>query len=339
MVDIPLLEPAVLQEVVQFLVTPENLTLSSMLNRVSTPVRYYTWDLLRGSRTVAKPNVPNSEAHIVPRLGRGQRTAALAYTREKKVFEPTTTMWLRELGSVSNVQRAEEAILREVTELNTRVDNYVEWACWQAIQGTLEFPGPDVVAPAIDYGIASSHKIVAGTSWATATPQQLVEMIRVWKRLVERDARVPATDAFCTEVTIARIFDAFASGGNAAGNPAGAILSDNMKDQYYRTGTLPGFMGLNWHTVEGQYDDDSGNTALFLADDALVIANLSSGEPMKIVEGPSADFSAPQGHIGKFTKTWEEPDPSGKQVLMEYSFLPIITRPDQLIVVPDVTFS
>jgi hypothetical protein len=39
---------------------------------------------------VAKPNVPNSEAHIVPRLGRSQEAASVIYLREKKVFDPTT---------------------------------------------------------------------------------------------------------------------------------------------------------------------------------------------------------------------------------------------------------
>ena len=44
-----------------------------MLNRLDqTPWPYpsVTWDVIKGSRMVAKPNVPNSEAHVIGRLGR-----------------------------------------------------------------------------------------------------------------------------------------------------------------------------------------------------------------------------------------------------------------------------
>jgi nitrogen fixation-related uncharacterized protein len=338
MPQIPLLEPQVLNEVVRLLQTPENLVLSNLLPRVATPVSFYVWDIIKGSRTVAKPNVPNAEAHIVPRLGRAQRSASLVYLREKKEFDPTTTMWIRELGSISNVQRAEEAIMRELHDLNTRVDNFVEFACWKALQGSLQFTGsgtgqgPDVLSPTVDYGFRSSHTVHPATGWNTASPVSIVQDVEAWKRLAMRDARVPLTDAWCTSVVIDRIFNAFAT--NAASG--GMLLTDAMRTAFYQNGVLPGFMGLNWHVIEGQYDDDSGNTQLFLQDDALVLSNLAAGEAMKIIEGPSADFAAPQGHIGKFSKTWEQEDPSGRQGLLEYRFLPVITRPDQIVVVPDV---
>jgi len=332
-VNIPLLEPIRLNEVVEFLTTPENLVLSNSLPKLSSPVPFYTWEIIRGSRMVAKPNVPNSEAHIIPRRGRSSQTAALVYTREKKEFEPTTTMWLRQAGTLSDIQRAEEAILAEIQDLNMRVDNMVEYACWQALQGVLTFPGPDVVVSPIDYGFLPSHKPFPGVGWDTATASQIAADIIAWKRLAERDARVPLTDAWCSTVTIQRIFDAWFR----AGEGGGMILSDRMIDQYYSTFTLPGFAGLNWHVVEGQYDTDAGDTALFLPDDTLILTNLTYGQPMKIVEGPTADFGAPQGSTGKFVKSWEEPDPSGRQALMEYYFLPIITRPDQIVVVNDVT--
>lgn len=330
MTQIPLLEPVVLNEVVRLLQTPENLVLSNSLPKTSTPVSFYTWDLLKGSRMVAKPNVPNAEAHIVPRLGRAQRAASLVYTREKKEFEPTTTLWLREIGTTNQIERAEEAVLREITDLNTRLDNFVEYACWQALQGTLSFNYADVVAPTIDYGI--DNIVHPAVGWNTASPEQIVEDIQAWKRLAMRSSRVALTDAWCSGVTLDRVFNAFAR--NAA--TGGFLLTDAMKSQYYASGTLPNFMGLNWHVVEGQYDDDSAAAQQFLADDVLILTNLSFGEAMKIVEGPSADFGAPQGYIGKFSKTWEEEDPSGRQALLEYRFLPVITRPDQVVICRDV---
>lgn len=331
MPEVDLLEPVVLRGVIEKLDKPEALVLSRSLPKTPWPFPAVTWDVIKGSRMIAKPNVPNSEAHIVPRLGVSQMSAAFIYLREKKVFEPTTLHWLRAPGSISNKQNAEKAVLREVKDLNQRIDNYVEWACWQTLTGTLTIDTADVQA-VVDYKIPASHKPTVATSWETATPVQIVNDIKAWKRLIARDARVPATDAYLTEPTMDRIFNAFAANGSVPAN----LLSDRMKEKFYETGTLPGFLGLNWHTVESFYDTDAGLPAQFLPDDALILCNLSEGRAMEIFEGPSADDEAPDGHTGKFSKTWKEKDPSARQVLIEYNFLPVLTRPEQVVYVGDI---
>lgn len=334
MPEISLLEPTVLRGVVEKLDKPEALVLSNSLPKTPWPFPSVTWDVLKGSRMVAKPNVPNSEAHIVPRLGVSQESASFIYLREKKVFEPTTLHWLRAPGNITTTQNAEQAVLREVRDLNLRLDNFVEWACWRALTGTLVLDFPDVQAT-VDYKIPNSHKPSAGTSWATATPAQIVNDVKAWKRLIARDARVPATDAWLSEPTLDRIFNSFAAVG-ATNAPAANLLSDRMKDEFYKSGTLPGFLGLNWHVIESFYDDDAGTPTQFVPDDALFITNLTEGRAMEIYEGPSADDEAPANFTGKFSKTWKEKDPSARQVMIEYHVLPVITRPEQIVYVSDV---
>lgn len=334
MPEIDLLDPLVMRGVVEKLETPEALVLSNRLNRTPWPYPSVTWDVIKGSRMVAKPNVPNSEAHIVPRLGVSQESAAFIYLREKKVFEPTTLHWLRAPGTLNNIQNAETAVLRELRDLNQRIDNFMEWSCWQALTGTLVLDFPDVQA-VVDYKIPDSHKPTVGTGWDTATPAQIIADVKAWKRLIARDGRVPARDAFLTEATMDRIFNAFASNGTATAMAAN-LLSDRMKDQYYSSGVLPGFLGLNWNTVESFYDSDAGLPTLFVPDDALFLTNLTDNTPMEIMEGPSADDEAPDGFTGKFTKTWKEKDPSARQVLIEYHGLPVITRPEQIVSVASV---
>jgi len=329
--EIDLLEPVVLRGVVERLEKPEALILSRSLPKTPWPFPSVTWDVIKGSRQVAKPNIPNSEAHIVPRLGVSQESASFLYFREKKVFEPTTLHWLRQPGTVSNKQNAEAAVLREVKDLNLRIDNALEFYCWQALTGTIVIDSPDVQAT-VDFKIPSSHKPTVGTSWATATPVQIVNDIKAWKRLIARDARVPATDVYLTEPTMDRIFNAFAANGSVPAN----LMSDRMKEKFFETGTLPGFLGLNWHVVDSFYDNDAGLPQQFVADDALILCNLSEGRAMEIFEGPSADDEAPAGHTGKFSKTWKEKDPSARQVLIEYHALPVITRPEQIVYVADV---
>src|SRR6187431_2819576 len=110
-----------------------------MLSRIpQTPHPFPTvqWEVIRGSRAIARPNVPNSEAHIVPRLGRSQESASFVYLREKKVFQPTTLHWLRQAARNLNdldKTKAEQAVLREINDLNTRFDNFAEYTLWRAL--------------------------------------------------------------------------------------------------------------------------------------------------------------------------------------------------------------
>lgn len=326
MPEISLLQPTVLRGVVEKLMAPESLRLVRSLPRTPWPFPSATWDVIKGSRTVAKPNVPNSEAHIVPRLGIAQQSAAFIYLREKKVFEPTTIHWIRTPGDIA-ARNAEQAVLREVTDLNQRFDNFAEFCAWRAMTGTLTLDYPDVQA-SIDFLIAASHKPTVSPAWSTATAAQIRSNVIAWKRLIARDGRVPAREAHATEVTIERIMNAFQS--------SPLLLSDRMKDEFWSSGVIPGFLGLNWIVNEQVYETDAGVVTLFVPDDTLFIVNLTDGRPMEIFEGPTADDEAPEGFTGKFSKTWKEKDPSARQFLLEWHFMPVITRPEQFVYVADV---
>jgi hypothetical protein len=336
--DIPLLQPSVLRGVVEKFTAPESMI---MLNRIpSTPWPFPTanWDVIKGSRAMAAPNVPNSEAHIVPRLGRSQESAAFVYLREKKVFEPTTLHWLRTPGDIAK-RNAEAAVMREIGDLNQRFDNFMEYALFQALSGTLTFDYADVQAT-VDYKFYDTHTPTASTSWTTATPKQIVSDIRTWKRLITRDGRVAPKEALATEPTISLIFDAFATTGDTNFN-GGTLLSDRMKEQYYNTGMLPGFMGLDWTVCESVYDSAAsgygesptspGEETLFLPDYYLSIGNFTENRPIELMVGPTADDEAPSGFTGKFAKTWKDKDPSARQYLLEWNALPVVTRPEQFV--------
>lgn len=327
MPDISLLEPLVLLGVVDKLPASQNMILLNSTPKRQSPTQTFTWDIIRGSRMMAKPNVPNSEAHIVGRLGREQATASLLYVREKKVFEPTTLMWLRQVGTVNGLQNAEREIVRELQDLNARIDAFVEYTLWKSLGGNLVLDFPDVQAT-VDYKMPADHKVTASTSWATATPVQIVDMVTAWKKLILNHGRVNANKAYATQATLDRIVHSFvANGANA-----GYLLSDRMRDSFYTTGTIQGFLGMDWTPVEHVYETDNGDEIGYLADDTLLLGNFDANRPIELVEGPTADFSAPQGFIGRFTKSWQEPDPSGRQILIEYNFLPIVTRPEQWVV-------
>ena len=333
--DISMLEPLVLLGVVEKLPSPQNMLLLNSTPKRQVPTQTVTWDIIRGSRQMAKPNVPNSEAHIVGRLGREQASASLLYVREKKVFEPTTLMWLREVGTLNGKINAEREITRELQDLNNRIDAFVEYTLWKALGGNLVLDFPDVQA-SIDYKFPADHKVTVSTAWATASPTKIIEDVQAWKKLVLNHGRVTANKAYATQDTIDRIMHSFAAnattGGGLVLQAGGALLTDRMKDQYVSSGTLPGFLGLDWTPVEHVYETDQGEEIGYLADDTIILGNFDTNRPTELLEGPTADFSAPNNFIGRYTKSWQEPDPSGRQVLIEYNFLPIVTRPEQFVI-------
>lgn len=376
MPDISLLEPVVLRGVVEKFVTPETLLLLNRLDQTPWPFPSATWDVVKGSRAVAKPNVPNSEAHIISRLGRSQESASFIYLREKKVFEPTTLHWLRTPGEIARIN-AERAVLREINDLNQRFDNFAEWSCWQALGGAIQYNYADVQAT-VDYKFPSSHFVTPATPWVTnsalgyytaggvstnsgavgnaatlgqpntrlnasggtityATPVSIIEDVRSWKRLLQVHGRVPAKEVFATSVTMAALMEAWVSATQAStvSIPA-TMLSDRMKDEFYSTGIMTGFMGLTWITVEQVFESDLGNLTFFVPDGQIYLGNYTDQRPVEVLVGPTADDEAPEGFTGKYSKTWKEKDPSARQYLLEWHLLPIITRPEQMLVATNI---
>lgn len=361
-----------LRGVVEKFVTPETLLMLNRLDQTPWPFPSATWDVVKGSRAVAKPNVPNSEAHIISRLGRSQESASFIYLREKKVFEPTTLHWLRTPGEIAQIN-AERAVLREINDLNQRFDNFAEWSIWQALGGAIQYNYADIQAT-VDFKFPSSHFVTPATPWVEntalgyyttggaasgggaagsastlgqpntrlnaaggtityATPVSMIEDVRSWKRLLQIHGRVPAKEVFATSVTMAALMEAWVSATQAStvSIPA-TMLSDRMKDEYYSTGIMTGFMGLTWNTVEQVFESDLGNLTFFVPDGQLYMGNYTDQRPVEMLVGPTADDEAPEGFTGKYAKTWKEKDPSARQYLLEWHMLPVVTRPEQMLV-------
>lgn len=349
MPNISLLDPLVLNGVVQKFTAPQNLALlPNIPSSPSAAPDYVTWDVLKGSRQLASFNFPGAEATQVDQLGRTQESAQLAYIRLKKTFQPQIMHWLREPGQIASTN-AEGMVLRELQDLSQRIDLVQEQLLWNALRGTSTITYPDGSAATVNYGFPSSHFPTVTANWSTATPQQIITDLVAWKRLVQTHGRVAPKTAYCSTLTVQKIFDSFAARGVATVSTAsgtasaamGGMLSDRMKDEYYTNSILPGFAGLDWNVVEEVYTDSTGTLTRFVGDGTsgnaeVFIGNYEDNRPLEVKLGKTADDSAPEGMYGKFTKTWKQEDPSARIVLMELHFLPVVYRPEQMIFVANV---
>ncbi len=355
MPDISILQPTVLRGVVEKFKAPEKLTMLNLVPKVDHPFPSVQWEVLQGARPIADLNVPNSEANIVPQRGRAQQSASFTYIREKKNFTPTTVLWMRKVaesvGDLAILQNAEKAIAREIEDLSVRADNRAEWLLWQALTGTLSYDDPKTgVLFNVDYKYQASHKPTVGTAWSTATAGSIVDDIRAWKKLIRRDGQVEPTTVYTSEKNFNYITKAFIAAGAASGpgNTVTSLLTDRMREQFIGSGSVvTNFLGLDWHIQESTYDADNSSYAstslqypgaedLFFNENSLIMGNFTAGRPIELYNGPTADFEAPRNYTGKFVKTWEEKDPSGRQALLEWALMPVITRPENFVYVATV---
>lgn len=329
MAELSLFEPQILRELVKkFPIKPQHV-LFSKVPKTTSPTPFFEWEIIRRSHQMAGFNVPNAEAHINAPEGFERQQASLAYVREKVVWQPTTLNWLRQLGTLSDVAPAEVAVRRDLEMVSDKIDNRWEWALWQALQGSVTISQPDVGTTTVDYRFAASHKPTASTLWSAATPQQIIANVNAWKEIVRQDSGgVDPNVVYVSTKVLTMLTDAFVNNT--------AFLSDSMRNEYYATGTLKGFLGMNWTVNDSYYQVKQSDGSLvnqrFLPENKAIFANLDVNQPMEFVRGPSADHDAPQGYIGRFTKSWLEPDPSYRQALIEEHGLPIITRPEQILV-------
>jgi hypothetical protein len=322
MAEISLLNPTVLNGVIEQLEYPDSfLGMRLIGSGRPNPWPVAEWDVVASNKEIADPGIPNTEAKIVPQLGVGKRTASMVYLREKKVFKPTTLFWLRTPGQLAT-KNAEGAVMREIEDLDRRFVAFGEWTFWQMISGTLTLDYADVKA-VVDYLIQATHKPTVTTPWSTVATADVIGDVAAWKTLVNQDgAGASVANAYLNSGTFESVYN------NAA---IIALLSDRLKDQYLMTGKIAGLLGLAWETYDSTYVDSAAATQLYIPNDVVVLIATNPREPFFLMEGPSADHEAPSGQIGKFAKSWIEPDPSARQYLEEWHFLPILERPDQII--------
>ena len=282
------------------------------------PFPVATWDVVRGSRELARANVPGAEAHVVKQLGVSQMSARFLYIREKKALEPTTLHWLRAVGTIAETN-AEAAVLRETQDLANRIDRFMEFTVWQMFANSLSITQADVNVT-VTYGIAASHRPTAGVLW-TDPSADIIGDIRAWKRLVTRDGQTPAKWAFANDITMEYL---------TRNTEVKNLMSERMSEQFLNTGEVTGLMGLNWVTYDIAYVDDAGTEQRFIPDGKVIIFS-DDRNPWEMASGPSADDEAPKGHTGRFTKSWQEKDPSARVILIEDHFLPILLRVENVV--------
>lgn len=326
MPDVTLLEPSVLNGVIRDMPPRDEFRGLGLVPRRDYPLPYWEYDVVTRRRHIARPNTPNSPAMIVDQNGIGKLRGGFIYTREKKVFTPTTIRWLREPGETAR-SNAEAAVMRELQELNDRVDRFHEFLVWKMLAvGAFDLSALGH-AVSIDYGIDASHQPTSATFWTDPTAN-LITDIQGWKRIISRDSDARLTRVIGNNPTTETFY---------RHAQVQAYLSDAQKGAFATDGIIPRFQGVSFEEYDRGYVDDFTNPstptfATYIPDGYFVGIAEGGEETFAFLDGPAADASAPDGHVGKFSKTWEEQDPSQRQGLLESNAFPVLYQPNSILI-------
>lgn len=335
-------EPQIFLSMVQQLEPSRGLTLYNSVRKDTTPFPFVQWTTSRGRFSeLAEYNAPNAKANLIERQPSGTSTenAALAYIREGDYFTPSATLHLKdaEAGNEAAIAPAERLVAEQVQTVNDRINNRIEWSLWQAVQGGITYTGANTGSFNIDFGFRNDHKTTLGADdqWTNddISVASIIETIRGTKNKIRRNGGVDVSEVWLTTATMDLLIEAMRKA--LLSNDSRWLISEAQINQYLQTGNIDGFMGVqSWKTLEQYYDvrnEDGQSVEVkpYIPHGTVLFMNRDANNALRYVTGPTADFDAPRGHIGRFAKNWTNPDPSGRQFLIEESGLPILDRPDQ----------
>lgn len=134
---------------------------------------------LQGGMTQAVAR--GAESPVIERRGVRQFRFIPACFREKLLLSSDDLTRLRKLGTVSERQKAAETIAKASAILRDRVEARIEWARWQAIQGSLSVSDNEVIYD-VDYAFPSANTpTLTGTDkWSDTTNSDPINDIMDW---------------------------------------------------------------------------------------------------------------------------------------------------------------
>jgi hypothetical protein len=281
------------------------------------------WDILEGSRKLAKFTAPGSSSHISGLMPRSRVNTEVLFMKEKKTVDENTKNFISRPGTFDDAYGT-QLITDELEELNTMVENTKEWMVWQAIvNGKIDIRQADPsVFIKVDYAFLETHKPTADALWSVTASAKPLSDILTWKRLISRDAQVAPTDAYLTSLVMQYLVE---------NSSVQTLLQYTVGNQLAANGVITRLAGLDLTQYEASYVDDNGDVQYFVPDTKFVIvAKPGLG---KAFTGP---IDVPEGEgvrtvIGKTSYSWSTKDPVDTWMLVGDSYMPAIQNPDQIV--------
>ena len=265
---------------------------------------------------------------LVPGLGFQTKTFRPAYIKDKTPFTPGRALTRRLGEQIGGEYSPEERLLLDIaTDLADklgRLERRIEWMAVQALyHGKVTVSGEQYPTTVVDFGRAASHTkaLTAGNKWGDAGISP-IKLLHQWSD----EAESPITDWYMTadayaifrdhEDTVKRM--ELVRGTSTL--QMDAVLSRDL----VMMGVLDGFRIWVIPKLNVTYED--GTTARLVPDGTVIGVADAYFEGVRH-HGAIQDLDNLQPSA-YFVKSWTEPDPSARYVLLQSAPLLVPYRPN-----------
>lgn len=289
--------------------------------RTDTDVDFFEFEVLEGSKGIASFRNPDAPANVSDNTIRKRVTVKLRNLREKRRIKESTIRLLDAPGRKGFKEKAATKIARELQDIDNVIMRTWEKYAWDCVTtGTLTLPEHGV-DQSYDFGLTNTVDLTGDALWSAAATATPLANLLSWSELVTRGAGEQATDVYMTSVAFRHLM---------ASAEVVAKVDDDSKKEFLRTGKLVDIANLTIHLIDWGFDN-AGTFNYFLGGETGNKVIVKAPGPVGFfVDGPAMDSKAPDGLTGKFSKSWEQEDPTGRWLLECHQGIPGLTEPDRL---------
>lgn len=261
--------------------------------------------------------------------------------RIKRPFTPSDLLYNRRPGSVIHaeggtiMQAMREHISRDLQGLADDIVNSEEWLAAMAIRGTISYEVADQESFLVTFNKPSSHNITltGDMLWDNADPTlpKPVEDFHTVKKLLSNAVGLGVTDAIMGEEAATAFRTLMASNALTGHYQKINTGETTFSEQFNEDGViyLGTFCGVRCWEYSRSATLDGTATPMIRSKYVEFVAATPAAEFVTYY-GAIADMKALQGNKfqgERFSKSWEEEDPSALQALLASRPLPCMRRP------------
>jgi hypothetical protein len=278
---------------------------------------------------------PKDEAAVVTRQGYTAKSYKLPYIKEKMITTAEDAIQKafgdNIYGGMSPAQRVQDQLARDLMYLDERIARAEEVQASQAL-----FSGEVTVknGDKINFGVDASHLVTltGNDLWSATTTSKPLAKLREWRRLIIKDSGLnpdflifshEAIDSFLAHPEVADGKGAI----SAIKVDRGQIIPQNLPDGVTYWGYLRD-VGCDVYSYDEVYLDANNAEQRMVPTKKVLMG--STRARMDRVYGLIQDLKALYS-VDRFSKSWEEEDPSARFLMMQSAPLMIPTDVDSFI--------
>jgi len=329
-------------------------TLTTAINNLNTPQAVFfnrffapkgrmetsdrlAFDILSGSSKILKNLSVTAEAEIREQTSRTTVTMTAPRIAPKKFIPIAELNAMRAFGAQALPERMRDKIAREQVDMLNEIARTWEFQAVNAMKGRIyDSDGKSIL---VDYNLPATHRVqLTGTDvWTDLDDALITTQIDEWQRLISDDSEANIT-------SFVAYMGSSAWSNMLKNDDIRELLAPAKKELIATAGTISNLVNTELNRYLGSYIDNSDVRQRYVGANEFILIGMSD-DMTDLPYAPILDSEAPNGvgnviaggrSVPIFSKSWLRRDPSGRWIKAEARALPVLQRPENVIVVQTV---